>query len=231
MNTTASFSMAAGLILLLASTPLRSADFSLADSAFNRNGVVTTPGVPADVDDSLFDYVTGLGSITAVVGSGANFVGLFVDHEIDEAVNTFFNEHGEPVNTPDLIETWEIDEPGFAPPFGDIFDHFQASNGAGSALENASGVPSGSPNDVSMALGWNLVVPAGEHALVTFLLSDSAPTTGFYLHHVDPDSSAAIYFSSSVAIQVGVPDAGGAWALLLAGLAALRLMRRHLAKE
>jgi hypothetical protein len=229
MNAKSVLTTVAGLGLYLAVVPLQAADITLQESAFNRDGVVTNPGVPAGVNDSLFNYTTGLGTIEATIGSaGGHFVGLFVDHEIDEAINTFFNEYGAPVNTPSLIQTWEIDEPGFGPPFGDIYDHFLASNAVVSALENANGVPSTTPNDVSMALGWNLDLTAGQQAIVTFLLSASPPSTGFYLEHIDPDSDAAIYFSSSARINpTGVADGGATLPLLLAGLASLGFAARQ----
>jgi hypothetical protein len=220
---------AAAFGLIFAAIPLHAAAFNLADSAFNVDGVVTTPGVPAGVNDSLFDYTTGLGAITSTIASsGSHFVGLYVDHEIDEAINTFFNEYGAPVNLPGLGQTWEIDEPGFAAPFGDIYDHFLASNSGASALENSSGVPSVAPNDVAMAMGWNLDLTPGQRATITFLLSDTAPSSGFYLEHIDPDSAAAIYFSSSTDIvtRPGVPDTGASLPLLLLSLASLGFTAR-----
>jgi hypothetical protein len=154
-------------------------------------------------------------------------VGLFVDHEIDEAVNTFFNEFGLPDDSPVASQTWEIDEPGFL--FGDIFDNFIASdNTTGSALDNSNGVPEAAPDDVSMAHGWDLNLAAGDTATISFRLSVDEPASGFYLGHHDVESAESVYFSSSLRIVggPGVPDSGSSFALLLGGLAALIFVAR-----
>ena len=88
-------------------------------------------------------------------------------------------------------QSWEIDEPGYS--FGDIF-----SNLLGSTLDNGNGVPAGSEDDVSMAMGWDFSLLDGETAVIQFLISNSAPVSGFYLTQTDPDSGASIYFSSSL---------------------------------
>ena len=76
---------------------------------------------------------------------------VFLDIEIDELVNTFFNEFGSVVGAPGAGLSWEIDEPGYV--FGDIYTNFVAG-----ALDGTNGVPSGSPDDVSFALGRALRV-------------------------------------------------------------------------
>lgn len=141
---------------------------------------------------------SGLGSVSvAVSGAGAHFVGLYVDYEIDEEINTFFNEYGSTSGTAGAGQTWEIDEPGFNPPFGDIYTNFFAQ-----ALDNTNSVPSTAPNDVAMALGWDFVLAAGETATVAFSVSDVAPG-GFFLAQTDPDSQSTIYFSSNLRISGG----------------------------
>ena len=79
--------------------PLRAAAIGLFDYAFNLDGVVTSkPGLPAGVNAGGFNFTTGLGDILIPVSSaGSHFIGLFVDHEIDEPTNTFFNEFGSAV--------------------------------------------------------------------------------------------------------------------------------------
>jgi len=185
-------------------------DIGLYDWAFNIDGLTYEyfEGDSAPGDVSGFDFGTGLGTITVeVTGAGAHYVGLFVDHEIDEADNTFFNENGAAVNTPAAGQSWEIDEPGYV--FGDIYDNILAGS-----LDNTNAVPAGSENDVSMALGWD--IEPGPGAIVTFVLSTTAPADGFYLCHSDPESLEAdppttnppyeVYMSSSVEI-VPVPGA------------------------
>ncbi len=197
------------------------------------DGVVAPP---AGIDESGFDTVTGLGSIVATItGVGAHTFDLFVDHEIDEATNTFFNEAGEAVNTPDAGTSWEIDEPGFV--FGDI-------NGIGapftgnfetSALDNFNNVPSGLDDDVSMAIGFDFELLAGETASIVLSLATTAPTGGFYLRHFDSDSEAdgdalsSIFFSAALTIagDPGPTPVPAPAAVLLMVLSLGMLLRRR----
>ena len=189
------------------------ANVSLYDWSVNIDGVLSELGlggdpVPAGMNVSGFDNLTGLGTITVTVsGPGSHFVGLFVDHEIDEAINTYFNETGATSGTPAAGQSWEIDEPGFV--FGDIYTHFAAST-----LDNFNAVPVGSPEDVSMALGWEFSVASGFPGIVEFNLSDVAPLGGFYLMQNDPDSGGSVYFSSDFSV-VPLP---GAFILVVLGL-------------
>jgi hypothetical protein len=179
--------------------------------------------IPAGADISGFDTVTGLGTIlVSVGGAGSHYVSLFVDHEIDQATNTFFNEYGDTSGSAAAGQTWEIDEPGYL--FGDIYDNFLVS-----ALDGTNAVPSGLDDDVSMAQGWDFALAAGETAEVTFVLASVQPS-GFYLSHTDPDSNTTFYFSSSVDISPSgvVPIPGAVWLFgtALVGLGALGRRRR-----
>jgi hypothetical protein len=137
-------------------------------------------------------------------------VALFLDHEIDQAINTYFNEYGTAVGAPAAGQSWEIDEPGWV--FGNIYDNFLAS-----ALDNSNGVPSGSPDDVSMALGWDFSLATGESAYIHWLVSETMPT-GFYLQQTDPDSAKDIYFYSKLDIQGGGPVIPAPGALILGSI-------------
>ena len=181
------------------------ADIYLFDWVVNIDGVIAAPfdsdPLPPEVDDSLFDDWFGLGTVTVTVDTpGAHYVGLFVDHEIDEADNTFFNENGATFGAATAGQSWEIDEPSYV--FGDIYLY----NFLDSSLDNSNAVPAGWEDDVSMAMGWEFTVPGGLYAEIEFLLSDIAPPSGFYLEHNDPDSDKSVYFSSDLTV-VPVPGA------------------------
>jgi hypothetical protein len=121
---------------------------------------------------------------------------LFIDPEIDQTINTFFNEYGVKNGSAAAGLSWEIDEPGYT--YGDIYNNVKAG-----ALDNSNNVPVNAPDDVSLALGWKFTVGANETVTLNFKLSDIMPETGsFYLAQFDPDSNngngAALYFTTSL---------------------------------
>jgi hypothetical protein len=200
------------------------ASMTLYDWAVNIDGSMWEyfAGDSMPGDTSAFDDITGLGTINLTVsGAGSHYVGLFVDHEIDQAINTYYNENGDAVGSPAAGQSWEIDEPGYV--FGDIY-----GNLLGSALDASNGVPAGSEDDVSMAMAWDFSLTADETANIGFFLSDAAPAGGFYLVHQDPDSPASIYFSSTLRIRGdGVIPAPGALMLGAIGTGCVGWLQRR----
>jgi len=200
--------------------PGQAVDYRLFESALNVDGTVSTPAAQLS-----FDSGTGLGSLSfSVTGVGAHYVALFVDHDIDEAVNTFFNESGAVSGAPGAGLSWEIDEPGYV--FGNIYTNFQAGT-----LDNTifDGV-SDKIDDVAMALGWNFILADGETAAITFTLGTAAPG-GFSLAQIDLDSPAAIYFTTGLEIRGGevpVPEPATTLLLMGSGLGWLALLRKRM---
>ena len=203
----------------------------LYDYGFNIDGVVSMPSlgdpVPGEVSLASFDDFTGLGSINVTItGAGAHTFDAFFDHEIDEALNTFFNESGAATGGAAAGQSWEIDEPGFIN--GDIFMNFQDSlldNGIGTSIWGDTIFP----DDVSMAMGWDFNLLAGETAIITLLLSDLDNGGGFFLTHSDADSQYEFYLSSTLTIRGGgVPTPEPSILLLLGvGLAGMVVNRRR----
>ncbi|MBD3314175.1 MAG: hypothetical protein GF344_00170 [Chitinivibrionales bacterium] len=197
------------------------ADAVLFDWGFNINGDVYTAmdmgddhtALPDYFDFSGFDFDQGLGTISVAFdpdASGTYHAMAFLDHEIDEAQNTFFNEYGSAYGVPADGLTWEIDEPGYA--YGDIYDHLY-----GDAFDNSNAVES-TPDDVSMGLGWSFSLGEQEYATIEFTAGADAPEEGFYLAHYDDESSDAIFFSSRLSIEGGttpVPEPCAASLLFL----------------
>jgi hypothetical protein len=223
--------LVAAMAVALGPPLAHAATIDLAEWAVNIDGTVTDvlppPAFPGGVNVAAFDQTTGLGTVTVTLsGFGAHYVGLFVDHEIDQTSNGFSNEFGSTSGAAPAGLSWEIDEPGWV--FGDIFINLTASS-----LDNSNAVAAGSPDDVSMALAQGFILNAGDTAFVSFTASDTAPLSGFYLQQTDPDG-ASVYFRSGLDIHGGssVPEPGilvmlGTGLVSLMGLAARSRGRRN----
>jgi hypothetical protein len=180
--------------------PAFATTISLSDWAFNIDGSVSEFIKPTDLDDTAFDWGTGLGTLTwETTGAGAHSILAFFDHDIDENSNGYLNEFGATNGTPASGQSWEIDEPGYE--FVDIYDHVVLDG----KLDLFNDVPSGSEDDVSMAMGWDFTLETSEMATINFILGLTAPTSGFYLSQTDTDSGVSIYFSSLLTKTGGTP--------------------------
>jgi hypothetical protein len=210
-----------GLICFIFSASGASAvQFELFDWAFNIDGTISKDrsGDAMPVTGELADGLGTLSWTTAEAGDHS-FLAWF-DHQIDADINTFFNEYGGVSGSPKAGQSWEIDEPGYVIDFGDIY-----ANVLEGTLDNNNSV-SGIMDDVSMAMGWDFSLAAGQKAVIGLTLSHIAPETGFYLFHTDKHSDASIYLSSTLKVST-VPEPG-TMLLLCIGLAGMFGVRKKI---
>ena len=235
MNKTIILSGAA--VLMLAAACTGSAQVVLRERAFNLNGTISDDpfgaALPAfgGVFNGVIDTWNGLGTMTySVSGASTYYLSAFFDHDINKAVNTSFNELGSVHNAPLAGQSWELGDPYNS----SIYSDFSASGLTHGDLLSGAGVNGG--DDVSMAMAWSFVLSATDSAVVSWMLSDTAPVSGFYLQQHDPDapanSPADVYLSGTLRINnsgtPGVPDGGSTIALLGLGLAFLQGLRMRL---
>lgn len=234
----------AALTLFAASSPTSAvAAPILQDYLFNVNGTASCPdsvctsALPASgLDAGAFDFASGIGTLTFTLDAAASGT-YFVDAFFDQALHApFFDEFGTTNGAASAGQSWQIDEPGFGDGnrLGTIFDNALAgtlddtnhvpgtlSNFLGDCGANGGGAPNAAcNNDVSMAMAFNVALAAGDEAIVTLVLSSTAPVGGFFLGQHDPsDPGNNVYLSGAVDVKP-VPEPPAAL-LLGTGLAAM----------
>jgi len=182
-------------------------------------------GLQYSFDQSGFDRTTGLGTITGTIYSagGASGIGIFAffDHEIDQADNTFFNEFAAVGGLDELgsgksPNTFEAGDPiGINTPAQVYFDALDGNLTDSNFLpegyrkpQDAGSLPGTPGDDVSMAIGWDLVsLGADQTATFEILLSsDGTRLSGFSIVHGDHDDPlTTVTLSGILEIDGGLP--------------------------
>ncbi len=168
-----------------------------------------------DGSDLTLTYTFTNNTVSTLPGT---WFGVFVDPQIDVALNGYQNEAGIQFGTPGTghsgtsADQWQIDEPGYVS--GNIFTHLLQGS-----LDGTNSVPDTAPNDVSVAHGFSLGdLSAGATATISVMLSDSGDSLGtlaLQTYDTDPQSFDALTVSG-IAQVLAVPEPSG----LLLGLIA-----------
>lgn len=189
---------------------------------------------------SAFDTTIGLnilGTAIITLSSGSNqYVGFYADYDLDYADYLSYNDNAFITNALDLNQTDSIGDPNnydlsSLPSHYTLFDMF-ANNSLDDS--NTAGTPnSGSPQccDIALAMAYsNINVDPGYLAMITFTVSSTAPSSGFYITQASNDNTVApIYLSGNVEFASSAPEPStfllGAGSLALGGLF-MRFRRR-----
>jgi len=129
-------------------------------SAFGVSAQLSRDALPAGLGYSFTNYLSSdqadeVLSYTFTNSSSTVFSNLyffaFLDPEIDESINTFYDEYGLTAGTAGLhgydASQWQIDEPDFQN--GTLVKNIFIGT-----LINSNAVPISAPNDVAMSLGF-----------------------------------------------------------------------------
>ncbi len=222
---------------------------SLSDWIFNVNGTSTEGSFSiAGLDTSGFNTTTGEGTIVFTFSPGAAG-SYFFDAWFDNELNVpFYNEYGAVNGSAAAGQSWEIGDAQLyynyngslpAPPGTDIGD-----DTLNNTLSNTNNLPGNASNyngtcngancngDASMAMGFAFTLAANQSEVVTLNLSETVPTSGFYLQQIHPQDDNTpnqlnLYYSGSAAVSTGgggVPEPG-TWLLVASAVAGLALLR------
>ena len=210
----------------------------------NYGGFAAVPGLSSTLDESSGG--TGLGTLTLTVnqGPGSYYANFWLFEQLQQPG---YNEYGNTVGSPGANVSWQIDVPdyNYAGELGTANAGTIIANTLANTLANTNYVPGNSPNDpttssypcagatcndyTSVALGFAFAVAPGQEEVLTFNVSTTAPTSGFYMEQIHPvdgnnASETDYFFSGTAASQpIGTTTPEPGTGILVGALVALAL--------
>jgi hypothetical protein len=220
VKTTTKLVLALSLVALFGLAPYALADtMSLYNWGINVDGTLydkaNTPPLPTGpgvyIDGGGFNFSEGLGTLTIVAsGVGTHYVDIYFDNDLYPA--QYANDQSAAVGIPASGESWEI---GTGAEAGGTQLYTDFTNNDYDDTNNAPG-----PADVATGLAFAFTTtdedPLG---VVTVSISETAPSSGFYLHQSDTyigTSPSDIYIQGS---EVNTTPEPASWLLFLGAVA------------
>ena len=173
-----------------------------ADGTSGRLGADLIEGFEISFASSLSDSDTDITLTYSIERTGGEagdvqFIS-YVDAQIDDFVNGFFNESAETSGTLAAGQAFEIDEPFFA---GDILENVLS----GDLDSTNSFAGEFSEEDVAMALSFDLgTLDTGDQAVIEIMLSEDGDGLGSWLmtqSDLDPSSPDRLSYSGRATVQ------------------------------
>jgi hypothetical protein len=205
-------------------------------------GLAAVPGLSSSLDTSSGG--TGLGNLTLTYnpGPGSYYADFWLFEQLQQPG---FNEYGNTGGVAGSNQSWQIDVPDYD--YGGELGTTNAgtivANTLANTLADVNYVPGNNDNYLlecpfgqstcndytSVAMGFGFTLTSGEEEVLSFNVSTTAPTSGFYLEQVHPVDGANTtetdyYFTGTASAQpIGttVPEPGTG--ILVGALVALVL--------
>jgi hypothetical protein len=166
-----------------------------------------------------------LGTVSIVVGPGSYNVFAFFSYAVGAGS---FSQYATTVGTLTAGQVYSVDAPGDPSDGGSVTPYtpgFLQNQYSLGTLDNTNHLDSGacastnSCEPVGVSLGYtNIVVPDGQNELITFTVSNTPPSDGFYVSQTNPQTGDTLFFSSDPQVQQIASPEPASMALFGSGL-------------